>query len=195
MPSIFDWSTTAGSNTTVDGVSIAEGMSPANVNNAMRSIMALCKSTFATALQSFLAGSAALPIANGGTAATTASAARTNLSALDSAYRDLDLQAKTGNFTFALTDVSKGVRFSGSPSVGTIDPYGTTPLPANGAVIPVRCAHNSAGALTVSPGGGVSLRLAGATTTSGSITFAIGSWGGIIQESQDNWIAYGTGVS
>ncbi len=39
MTSIFDWSTTAGSNLTVGGVSIAEGMSPAGVNNAMRAMM------------------------------------------------------------------------------------------------------------------------------------------------------------
>lgn len=34
------WSTTEGSNTTVSAVSIAEGMQPAGVNNAMRAIMA-----------------------------------------------------------------------------------------------------------------------------------------------------------
>lgn len=37
---IEDYSGTAGSNTTVGGVSIAEGMSPAGVNNAMRALMA-----------------------------------------------------------------------------------------------------------------------------------------------------------
>lgn len=77
--SIFNWSSTANDNGTVDGVSIAEGMAPSNVNNAMRAIMAVIRGSFASALQTFLAGSAALPIANGGTAATTASAARTNL--------------------------------------------------------------------------------------------------------------------
>ena len=41
----WDWSTTAGSNTTVGGVSIAEGMNPANVNNAMRAIMAGLKNS------------------------------------------------------------------------------------------------------------------------------------------------------
>jgi hypothetical protein len=43
MTSIFDWSTTAGSNLTVAGVSIAEGWSPSNVNNAMRGMMAEIK--------------------------------------------------------------------------------------------------------------------------------------------------------
>lgn len=37
---VEDWSVTAGSNTSVGAVSIAEGMSPAGVNNAMREIMA-----------------------------------------------------------------------------------------------------------------------------------------------------------
>lgn len=35
-----DWSSTAGSNLTVGGVSIAEGMSPSGVNNAIRTVMA-----------------------------------------------------------------------------------------------------------------------------------------------------------
>jgi hypothetical protein len=40
MVDVSTWSETPGSNTTVDGISIAEGCSPANVNNGMRSIMA-----------------------------------------------------------------------------------------------------------------------------------------------------------
>jgi hypothetical protein len=37
---IEDYSTTPGSNTAINGISIAEGMSPANVNNAIRQMMA-----------------------------------------------------------------------------------------------------------------------------------------------------------
>jgi len=40
MAGILDYSTTAASNTSVGGVSIAEGMPPGNVNNAMRAMMA-----------------------------------------------------------------------------------------------------------------------------------------------------------
>lgn len=79
MASLFDWSATAGSNTTVDGTSIAEGCPAGNLNNAVRSVMALCRNTFASALQTFLAGTDPLPIANGGTASTTAAAALTAL--------------------------------------------------------------------------------------------------------------------
>lgn len=81
MGTLFDWSTTAGSNTSVDTINIAEGCPAGNVNNAMRSIMALVRNSFAAGLQTFLAGSSPLAIANGGTGATTAAAARAALGA------------------------------------------------------------------------------------------------------------------
>lgn len=40
MVDVTSWSEVPGSNTTVDGVSIAENCSPANLNNAIRSVMA-----------------------------------------------------------------------------------------------------------------------------------------------------------
>ena len=40
MVDVSSWSETPGSNTTVDGTSIAENCSPANLNNGLRSIMA-----------------------------------------------------------------------------------------------------------------------------------------------------------
>jgi len=40
MVDITDWSATAGSNADVDGVNVAEGCDPGDVNNAMRAIMA-----------------------------------------------------------------------------------------------------------------------------------------------------------
>lgn len=39
MP-VTDWNTNAALNVTVDGIDIAEGCAPANLNNAMRSVMA-----------------------------------------------------------------------------------------------------------------------------------------------------------
>ena len=77
MGDVFDWSTTAGSNTVVDGINIAEGCPPANINNAIRSAMAIIRQTFGSGLLTFLAGSSALPVANGGTGATTAAGIRT----------------------------------------------------------------------------------------------------------------------
>lgn len=79
MGSLFDWSTTAGSNTTVDGINVNTGMSPGNVDNAFRSIMALIRNSFSATLQNFLAGVSALPISSGGTGSSTAADARTAL--------------------------------------------------------------------------------------------------------------------
>jgi hypothetical protein len=98
---IFDWSATAASNTSCDSISTATGMSPGNVDNVFRSLMRIVRNSFSSALQTFLAGTAALPIANGGTAATSASAALTSLGALSSSYRDLPLTTKSAAFTFA----------------------------------------------------------------------------------------------
>ena len=81
MASIFDFSSTAGSNTTVDGVNISDGMSAKNVDNAIRSLMAIIRQTFSSTLQSFLSGASALGVSSGGTGATTAADARTNLGA------------------------------------------------------------------------------------------------------------------
>src|SRR4249919_57472 len=114
MAGIFAWSTSAGSNTTVGGVSIAEGMSPALVNNAMRATMAEVRVSFDSSLETFFNGTAPLPIANGGTAATSASAALASLGALASTYRDLPVTAQTGAFAF--TDAMRGTlqRYSGT---------------------------------------------------------------------------------
>lgn len=47
MATFSDWSATASSNTTVAGINIAENCPPANINNALREIMAAAK-TFDT---------------------------------------------------------------------------------------------------------------------------------------------------
>jgi len=94
---ISEFSATAANNTDITNINIAEGCSPANVNNSIRSLMALLKDqqdgtsgdnftvggnltvTGTTTLTGGLAS--ALPVTSGGTGATTASGARTSLSA------------------------------------------------------------------------------------------------------------------
>lgn len=71
MAGLFDWSSTAASNTSCDGINIQTNMSVANVDNVFRSMMALIRASFASGLETFLAGSAGLGVANGGTGATT----------------------------------------------------------------------------------------------------------------------------
>lgn len=71
MSSLFDWSATAASNTTCDGTNCNTGMSPGLVDNVLRSIMALVRNSFSSSLQTFLAGTAGLGVANGGTGVAT----------------------------------------------------------------------------------------------------------------------------
>ena len=70
---ISEWSATPADNTDISNINIAEGCSPANVNNAIRSVMAQVKD-----LQAGTSGDS-IPITAGGTGSNTASAARTAL--------------------------------------------------------------------------------------------------------------------
>lgn len=70
---ISEYSSTAADNTDISNINIAEGCSPANVNNAIRSLMAQIKD-----LQAGTSGDT-IPLTAGGTGATSASTARTNL--------------------------------------------------------------------------------------------------------------------
>jgi hypothetical protein len=90
---ISEYSATPADNTDISNINIAEGCSPANVNNAIRGLMAQLKDQQAgTSGDSFTVGgnltvtgtttlTTALPVTSGGTGSTTASGARTNLSA------------------------------------------------------------------------------------------------------------------
>jgi hypothetical protein len=70
---ISEYSATPADNTDISNINIAEGCSPANVNNAIRSLMAQIKD-----LQAGTSGDT-IPITAGGTGSGTASAARTAL--------------------------------------------------------------------------------------------------------------------
>lgn len=191
MPSLFDWSSTAASNTTLDGINVNTGMSPANVDNAIRSLMALVRSTFSSALQTFLAGTAALPVANGGTGATTASAARTALGALADTYRDLPLTTKTAAFTFADAERGGRINYTGAAAAATINPNATTSI-SDGAVYVIRNAGS--GVLSITPGSGVTLKKNGATTST-TASLAVGGVATLIRWATDDWSITGSGIS
>lgn len=70
---ISEWSSTASSNTDIDGINIAEGCAPSGINNAIREMMSQVKDLYSGA------SGDALAIAGGGTGATTAADARTAL--------------------------------------------------------------------------------------------------------------------
>jgi hypothetical protein len=191
MSSIFDWSSTASSNTACDGIGVNTGMSPASVDNVFRSLMALIRGSFASALQTFLAGSAALPIANGGTGATTAATALTALGGLEDDYRDLVRVVKSASFTLANSERGSGIVWTNvSPGTATIDPLATTPINL-GAVFVI---YNAGAALTVTRGAGVTLQVSGSTTSTDAIV-ATGGQATLIHWGDDFYTITGPGVS
>ena len=191
MASIFDWSSTAASNTTIDGINSNTGMSPANVDNLFRSVVAIIRQTFTSALQSFFAGTAPLPIANGGTGGTDATTALNNLNGLNSAYRNIPLTDKLSSFTLADADRSGCYKYLGTAGTMTINPDATTPT-TPGAVYMVW--NGGTGALTITRGSGVTIYKNGANVSADAV-IAIGGQATIYRIGTDFWTVNGVGVS
>jgi hypothetical protein len=127
---ISEFDSTPANNTDIDGINIAEGCAPSGINNAIRELMSQLKnqqtgadgdnftiggnlsvtgtSTFtgATTFTGAVVMSTALPVASGGTGASTAGNARTNLSAAASGANS-DITSITG-LTTALTVAQGG---------------------------------------------------------------------------------------
>lgn len=70
MADIWDWSSTASSNTTVDGVGVNTNMNIADIDNALRTIMAVVRNSFNGDLEAFLTSGTGLGVARGGTGAS-----------------------------------------------------------------------------------------------------------------------------
>jgi hypothetical protein len=195
MASIFDWSSSASSNTSVDGININTGMSPSNVDNALRSIVGAVRSSFAAALQNFLAGTAALPVANGGTGGTDSASALAGLGALSSDYRDLPYRSASASFALADSDRGGGVEWTGGAGTCTLNPHATTAIGSTGKVAVIVVFNNGTGALTITRGSGVNLKKNG-STTSADIILAPGGQVTLCKFGvTDNWTGTGSNVS
>jgi hypothetical protein len=166
-------------------------MSPANVDNVFRSLMSLIRQTFASALQSFFAGTAALPIANGGTAATSASAALTSLGALDATYRDMPVIDKSASFNTANSERGSGYNYTGPAGTVTLQPN-TTEAINRGAFWVVR--NGGTGALTITRGSGVNLYANGSNSSADAV-IAIGGEAVIKCWGTDFYTVSGSGIS
>jgi len=121
---ISEYSATPADNTDISNINIAEGCSPANVNNAIRSLMAQIKD-----LQAGTSGDT-IPLTAGGTGSTTASTARTALSAAKSGANS-DITSITG-LTTPLTTTQGGTGTASTTFANlTTNVTGTLPV-ANG---------------------------------------------------------------
>ena len=103
---ISQYSSTSADNTDISNINIAEGCSPANVNNAIRTVMSQLKDFQSGNATYYTADSDALAIGAGGTGAITATTARTNLSAAKSGVNS-DITSITG-LTTALSVAQGG---------------------------------------------------------------------------------------
>jgi hypothetical protein len=115
-------STSAGANLNTDiaGINIDEGCAPSGINNAIRTLMAQIRD-----LQSGVSGDS-IPVTAGGTGSTTASGARTNLSAAASGANS-DITSITG-LTTPLTVAQGG---TGAATItGIVKGSGTSALSA-----------------------------------------------------------------
>lgn len=114
-------------------------------------------------------------------------------------FREIGWTTHNASFTIDLA-----ADFTAMPNNGLrktdANPYNyTIPLNATdafpiGYVLPI-ANIGTAGAVSVVPTGGVTLRLAGSTSASATRVFAAGAFGGITKIGTDDWIAYGSGVS
>lgn len=191
MADIFDWSSTPADNVTIDGIGTNTGMSPANVDNALRSLAAAIRNTFAFALKAFLNGTAPLPQANGGTGGTDAPSARAALGALSSDYNCVIITDKSAAFSPANNESGFGYNYTGPVAAVTLNPIASVPM-TRGVTFVIR--NGGTGALTITRGSGVTLMVNGGTT-SVDATLAIGGVACLTMWGADFWTVNGTGLS
>ena len=100
---ISQWDSNASGNTDINGININEGCPPSTINNAVREMISQVKD-----LQGGYSGDT-IPVAAGGTGATTASTARTNLGITGTATQDPSSVNFTGGNITGLTNLSTGI--------------------------------------------------------------------------------------
>jgi len=153
---ISEYSATSADNTDISNINIAEGCSPANVNNAIRTLMAQIKD-----LQAGTSGDT-IPITAGGTGSTTATDARTALSAAKSGANS-DITSLTG-LTTPLTVAQGGTGASTSA---------TAAFALKGANADITSITGLTTALTVAQGGTGSTALTANSVVLGNGTSAL----------------------
>lgn len=135
---ISEWSAIPANNTDVGGIDIAEGCAPSGINNAIREMMAQIKDQQAgTDGDNLTVGgnlsvtgtttlSTALPIASGGTGASTEGNARTSLGLGTIATQNSNAVAITGGTLSGVTvsGTTVGTNAAGNRTISTSAPTG-----------------------------------------------------------------------
>ena len=132
------------------------------------------------------------PLNKAGDTATNLLIANSALSTTSAGYLGAPVNEEDGAYGFVLTDAGKMVRGNNaSPMTYTIPPNSAVAFPVGTAIV-VR--NVGAGTITITRGAGVTLLLAGGST---SKDVALAQWGmaTLIQETANNWVISGTGIS
>jgi len=151
-------STSAGAdlNTDIASINIDENCSPANINNAIRALMAQVKD-----LQSGVSGDT-IPVAAGGTGSATASAARTALSAAVSGANS-DITSLSG-LTTPLSIAQGGTGYTTNATISTVGRL------SNVVTITTTSAHGFVTGDTATVTAGTNTSINGAYTITGTPT-------------------------
>lgn len=119
MADLFDWSATASNNTTLDGINVNTGMSPGNVDNAIRSLMALVRNTFVSSWEGLFAGTTSgIPVSNG-SGTISAKAAPTGDIVGTSDAQTLTNKTITGGTITGMTDIAVADGGTGASTAAT----------------------------------------------------------------------------
>lgn len=186
--SVADWSTDPASNTDVGGVDIAELCPPSSLNNAIRTVMAQIAAWIA---------SAAGPLLKSGGALTGALTALGNASTIKDpagteraiGYRGVPQNPQTAAYVLALTDVGRRISIT---TGGVTVPANATVAFADDAAVTIY--NNSSSAQTITQASGVTLRLAGSSTT-GNRTLAQRGVATVLKVAANEWVIMGQGLT
>ena len=134
-----------------------------------------------------------VPANRAGDTLTNAVLAFSALSAASAGYLGLPVNEQDGAYVTGLLDAGRMVRGASASAIAwTLPPVAAVAYPV-GTAIAFRNA--GAGVVTLSPGAGVTLIKAGATTPSASVALAAGALCTAVMEAADAWVVSGVGIT
>jgi hypothetical protein len=193
---VSDWSTTESGNGTTLSVNIAEGCSAANINNAIREVMAQAKTKFDAidlSLTGVVTETSTSTLTNKTLTAAVISAASTvtdsgTIATSSVGFRGIPQNSQSGAYQLVLTD--NGKHIANSTGGFTIPANASVAFPVGATVV---LFNNSASNQTISITSDT-LRYAG-TSNTGSRTLAQYGLATIVKVASTTWAISGAGVS